>query len=290
MNLLLFRIDVERDPAIIDRSHRERASDERTTPRDALIWIALIAVIGCTALGSGLLISTGTTMTELPDWLESWAFGASTASDTRFRLDVASMPPGARVLVDGREHGRTPITVLATAGRHELVLKHADAVDEHQEIYVVGDGVVEVNLWLRRPDAVQLRAAYPGSTIRDVAFLADGRLSMSMSRAEHSCAPDGNAAVEAWVFDPTDGEFRPLSHATEYAAPFLAVSPDGRRVPFARGNGQLAPRGGPAARPLEEVWLSGVDGAPPKRVVRSQGLPKARRSTTSRGRLTACGC
>jgi hypothetical protein len=95
-------------------------------------------------------------------------------------LDIASTPVGASVLVDGHERGKTPRSVTAAKGQHALTLTHPAAVDERRQLDIASDMHVIVAMLALRPEAVQLKPAYPGASINDATFLDDGRVALAM--------------------------------------------------------------------------------------------------------------
>jgi hypothetical protein len=86
---------------------------------------------------------------------------ATANASTAGRLLVRSTPAGARVLVDGREQGRTPATVLdLTKGTHRLRVTHAGYAAEDRRIVVTAAGSTQlVTVELKRPAAIAPAAA-----------------------------------------------------------------------------------------------------------------------------------
>jgi PEGA domain len=195
--------------------------------------------------------------------------GTPTPGDVELR--VVSEPPDARLLVDGREVGRTPLTAWARPGPHTVALERDDTLDEVRLLDLGGDGAtLGVALWRKQPDAVRLRAAYPGATIGDARFLGDGRIALSL--ALPAAAPAlGTPAVlhEAWLLDPDTGRLEPFGSTPTIRAEAVAVSPDGARLaylqqapPAGAGASALSPSGRP-----DEVWVASGDGEVPLRRV-----------------------
>jgi hypothetical protein len=118
-------------------------------------------------------------------------------------LRVTTQPPGARVLLDGRDRGKAPLVIAVQPGAHDLVVKHPDALEEARQVDVGPEGgVVQVALWSRRPEATRLHPAVPGATIADAAFLADGRVALTMALPEHQQAGTAASLRESWLLDP----------------------------------------------------------------------------------------
>jgi len=82
------------------------------------------------------------------------------------------------VFVDGHQKGKAPLALATSNAMHTVLLKHPQAVDAERQVSVSTDMGESVNMWRRRPDAVQLRPTHPGASVSDVKFLADGRLAL----------------------------------------------------------------------------------------------------------------
>jgi hypothetical protein len=82
-----------------------------------------------------------------------------------------------------------------------------------------------------RPDAVQLKLAYPGASINGATFRNDGRVALSMGLPGQ--AGDG-LVNEAWISDPASGTLAPFAASANPRASIVAVSPDGHRLAYAR--------------------------------------------------------
>ena len=51
-------------------------------------------------------------------------------------LRVTTQPPGAHVLLDGRDRGQAPLVIAIQPGPHDLVVKHPDALEEARQVEV----------------------------------------------------------------------------------------------------------------------------------------------------------
>ena len=171
------------------------------------------------------------------------------------------------MFVDGRERGATPVSLDVSRATHTLVLRHAEAIDDQRQILVTNDSNVNVNMWRRRPDVVQLRPTYPGASISDAVLLADGRLALSMALPVQAGGSNTGVLREPWIFDPASGSLQPFDVMGSIPrAAVLAVSPDGLRVAFLQP-GQSKPKGGGADPRLDEVWVGARGGQTPVRIL-----------------------
>ena len=93
-------------------------------------------------------------------------------------------------------------------GRHALTLRHPSAVDDQRRLDFSSDMHVNVIMFARRPDAVQVKPAYPGASVNGASFLDDGRVALAMGLP----AQAGDGMVnQAWVFDPATGTLTPFA-------------------------------------------------------------------------------
>ncbi len=237
----------------------------RHLPRVVLAFLALLCVPA--AIWGGWILAGGDPKAfSLPDWLTFVSEPTSVAADNRVQLTIATEPDQASVSLDGHERGKTPLTLGVSPGQHRLLLRHPDTIDEQRQLSVAGDTNLDVSLWRRRPATVQLRPAYPGASISDVSFLADGRLSLSMSLPGQAANPDV-AMLEAWIFDPDTGGLKPLVESgSSTRATVLSVSPDGQYLAYLQPNRSTTQNAGTGPR-LDEVWVASADtSAPPSRL------------------------
>jgi hypothetical protein len=216
------------------------------------------AVCASAAIAAGWVVGSGGTgplPIDLPDWLPIRA-GASN-QDT-VELGITSAPEGASVAVDGRERGKTPLSVKLARGQHILGLTHPSAVEDERQLDVTGDMHVNVAMFEQRPDALQLKPVYPGATVNGAAFLDDGRLAVTMglpSQTGNSGGSQPETLSEPWILDPLHGSLAPFSTRSNPRAEILVVSPDGRHVAYARPL-QADVQG---SRRLAEVLTVGAD-------------------------------
>jgi hypothetical protein len=158
-------------------------------------------------------------------------------------LAVTSTPEDASIEVDGHFYGRTPARVPLPAGEHRLTLRRASYTDAAYTVQVA-PGQTEAlvaELWLQTPIVQRLRPTFPGSTITDARFLADGRLAYTVT------LPGDERQL--WLLDERGG-LRRLGPAE--ARGNVGVAPDGARVAYlARGGGSDFGDGR-----LDELWLA----------------------------------
>jgi hypothetical protein len=76
----------------------------------AAICVSVAAVAGCSIGAGGPALAT-----DPASWLPM-SLGASTSGAGTVQLDITSTPASATVLVDGRERGTTPLTVVVGKG------------------------------------------------------------------------------------------------------------------------------------------------------------------------------
>jgi hypothetical protein len=103
-------------------------------------------------------------------------------------------------------------------------------MDDQRQLDISSDLHVNVTMFERRPDAVQLKPAYPGASINGATFLDDGRVALLMGLP--SQAGDG-LVNEAWIFDPASGTLTPFAASANPRASIVVVSPDGHRLAYA---------------------------------------------------------
>ncbi len=269
VNLLFFTVEIERSH-VDKRALMRRAVPGSRPKRGRLRWLGLalagLACASAAAVGGWVLLGGDPMSLSLPDWFPVGTGWASGSAANSAQLVIASRPDKATVLLDSHQRGQTPLSLPVARGPHTLVLKHPEAVDEQRQISISNDLDVRVNMWQRHPDAVQLRPAYPGASISDVAFLADGRLALTMVMPGQVGSAAASTLREPWIFDPASGSLDPFKgEAIDARAAALAVSPDGRQVASLRPS--TAQSGAIRARGPDEVWVaSGDDTATPARV------------------------
>ncbi len=84
--------------------------------------------------------------TSLSRWAGRTAHGFEPFSpfeeytQSRYRVEIVSEPPAARVLIDDQEWGNTPLTVTLPAGKHFISLQREGYLSEHSFLIVTADG------------------------------------------------------------------------------------------------------------------------------------------------------
>lgn len=142
----------------------------------------LIAVLLGTLVLSFAAVTTwilaGGQLSGLPapvaDWLpRSTVTDAGSAGSAP--VQVESIPSGAEVRIDGTRRGQTPAVLGVSPGVHELTLRHPEAMESVRSIDVPAEGTaLAISLWRRRPEVLPIRPVYPGASLVDVRFVADG--------------------------------------------------------------------------------------------------------------------
>jgi dipeptidyl aminopeptidase/acylaminoacyl peptidase len=161
-------------------------------------------------------------------------------------LALASTPAGAAVEVDGRLQGHTPARVPVPAGEHRVTLRREGYADATYKVHVEPGqtATLEAELWLQMPIVQRLRPTFPGTTITDARFLADGRLAFTV-------ALPGDER-QLWLLDERGGTRR---LGPPDARGSLAVALDGTRVAYlAQGVGEEVSDGR-----LDQLWLAQPD-------------------------------
>jgi len=206
---------------------------------------------------------------------------AADNSDGRAPVHLDSAPSAAMVSVDGRSRGQTPLATWLTPGQHTLSLDQPDSLAEQQSIDVADSGAsVHMDLWQRRPQVVPVRPVYPGASLRDVAFLNDGQLMLSVGMPTQAAA--SIASTELWRMDPATGQLSRLKVPGLQIAPsVMAVAPDDDQVAYVvPGSSATTTASGwsitsnnpssgatPQASRPESIWLAPLDPSQPPRHV-----------------------
>jgi PEGA domain len=194
------------------------------------IWVA--GLIVALAIGT-LLVLSGVGRAD------------AVASTSPAPLELTSRPIDAQVWLDGREAGRTPLSVLVEPGVHSVLLKAADALDGQYTLQVGSDGAAfDVGLLRRHPTLIRLRPTLPGAALADVRLLSDGQLALSMR------VPPGKQ-IQAWRMDPASGVVEAL--LTEASGTRVAFAADGEHVAY------TGYEVGPTPSPTESSMLWLVD-------------------------------
>jgi hypothetical protein len=168
-------------------------------------------------------------------------------------MDVRSVPEGARVTVDLRDVGQTPVQISIGAGSHTVAIGDERYLPAEEQVTFVPNQVsaVSLELWRRSPSVTPLRPSLPGATITSADFLADGTIVLG------ELVPSGQ-----------DQQIRLLDWhgATTQLGPSdspgpLALAPDGKTIAaVVASDPQSTGQAGP-----EEILVSGSTGDSPAR-------------------------
>ncbi|MBV9171123.1 MAG: PEGA domain-containing protein [Chloroflexi bacterium] len=146
-------------------------------------------------------------------------------------LRIASHPSNARVWVDNRERGRTPLELSLAPGHHSAAIRAPGAHDGNYEVDVGMPGAsLDANLFRAQPVVARIRPALPGATLDDVRLLDDGELALTAMLAP--------GQLETWRLDPSTGAIEPI--LTEITATRVAVAKDGTYAAYVGGD--IGPR------------------------------------------------
>lgn len=265
VKLLFFTVELERTERVDDLVGLEsRGGRAPHDPPSGRVVICIAAALGVFAAGvAGWLISGGGLdfTSDLPSWLPMSLAARSAGAGSIVQLNVTSAPDNATVLVDGRERGKTPVSVAVAKGPHTLLLTHPIAVDAERQLSISRDVPVNVTMFERRPHAVQLKPAYPGASINDARFLDDGRVTLTMGLPGEAAdiSHSGTGILnEAWIYDPASELLAPFATpSSNPRAAIVVLSPDGNRVAYAQPP-QTAVKPG---KRLTDVVVAGSDAA-----------------------------
>jgi hypothetical protein len=241
------------------------------------VWLAAVLLLPVVAVSvsAACWIALGGDFTGLPwqlPFAAEQADAAGTADGVPVRID--STPAGAEVLVDGVRRGRAPALLPVSSGSHTLLLRQSESIDALLPFDVQAEGAsVSVSLWRRKPDVVPLRPVYPGASMGDARFLADGGLTVSVTTGPGSSGNITGPTRELWHLDPATGNLTHLSYGSpsEALVSAVALAPDGRQVAYATGGSTTSvtlwptsngasPTEGAGAR-LPSVRVSDPDGS-----------------------------
>ena len=110
----------------------------------------------------------------LSDWLPPTT-PIDTGVEGNALVHLESTPSGAEVRIDGIRRGQRPAVLGLSPGSHALTLRHPNAISAVRSIDVPAEGTdLTVSLWRRQPDILPLRPVYPGASLVDARFVADG--------------------------------------------------------------------------------------------------------------------
>ncbi len=170
-------------------------------------------------------------------------------------LAITSSPPGATILVAGRERGHTPATLALPPGEHRVTLRLAGRADTAYSVRLVANEATSLAglLWLRTPETLLVRSPLPGATIASAQFLDDGRVALAVA------LPSGDER-QLWLLE-RDGSARRIGPPLAYVA--IAAAPDGSRVAYLA----RPAAGSPASTAtlgveglVTELWVTARDG------------------------------
>jgi PEGA domain len=145
-------------------------------------------------------------------------------------VHFASTPSGATVRIDHVRVGDTPLETQLAPGQHSLSLQHTDVLEYKQTITAADTPIsIEVNLWRRHPDVVQVRPPYPGVLLSDARWLDDGQLALAYETLRRPGA--ARSTSELWRFDPSTAQLeRVASPAGD--SPISVLAPSGRDLAY----------------------------------------------------------
>lgn len=210
----------------VEAPSREQLRRAMRRPR---VWIAVILVI------AGITVAVAAYV----QFRRTEAVGEAT-------LRVTSDPNGASIEIGDRRLSRTPAELRLAAGDHQVTLHRDGYTDTSKSVSLAygGEANLHADLWLWTPEVQQLRPTFPGATIAGAAFLADGRIALTIA-----LPPDDER--QTWLLD-IDGGMRRLGPTEARGA--LAVAPDGKRIAYVT-RGQDGDPGANGLHP-DEVWIA----------------------------------
>ncbi|MFN8472183.1 MAG: PEGA domain-containing protein [Anaerolineae bacterium] len=139
-------------------------------------------------------------------------------------VQIESQPQGATVEADGRKRGVTPFRLSLPAGNYHVTLTQDGYLDTAIPVTVTRaqTATLSAALWRRTPQVQRLRPTFPGASITDAEFLADGRVALALT------FPPGDER-HLWLADGRGN----LQRVGPPSAPgALAVSSDGATVAY----------------------------------------------------------
>ena len=173
-------------------------------------------------------------------------------------VNVASVPAGAHIKVDGADEGSTPAVLAVAPGPHTIALNRAGYGNA---VYSVAPGSASTSelqsrMWRSAPDVVPLLPALPGTKITNAQPLGDGQIAVTIE------FPSGLHQI--WLAD-ADG--RPQRSTDAQPSKQAALSMDGSQLASARASTQAAGLGVRA----DEIWVANISDSGPGR--RLYGVP-----------------
>ena len=149
---------------------------------------------------------------------------ATQAAVNSASLAITSTPPGATILVAGRERGHTPATLALPPGEYRVTLRLAGRADTAYNVRLIANEATSLDglLWLRTPETLLVRSPLPGATIVSAQFLDDGRVALAV-------ALPSDDERQLWLLE-RDGTAR--RSGPPLASVAIAAAPDGSRVAY----------------------------------------------------------
>jgi hypothetical protein len=254
------------------RNQRHSASliRRRTTRRESRFKIAAALLSAVAVAGAAIVLAIMIdTRSPLPllhfvPLLNVASAEVGPVDDGPAPLTVQTEPAGARIVLDGRVRGHSPLQLHTSIGRHTVLVDADDSISTVELVDVAVTGtVLHVALWKRHPTVQHLRPPYPGAQLADAAFLADGGVQVVVTLGDRQSGQPARQARESWLMEPGSGAERgPTAAPAGSRAAAVAVSPDGRRVATLQEFSRLSPArtsAQSASRRLDSVWVADVD-------------------------------
>lgn len=197
-------------------------------------WWVWAAAVGLIATSAAAFVATSTWM---PNETESG----------RATVQVASVPPAATIVVDGRASGYTPAALQLLPGEHRVKVRHDGYTEAAYHLSLDAGQVtaIEAELWLQTPLVQRLRPTFPGASIVGADFLRDGLVALTIA------LPPGNER-QLWL---VDGNGAARHAGPPVASATAAISHNGEQVAYLAAGQHTAAPGR-----LDEVWTAGLGG------------------------------
>ncbi|HVC35396.1 MAG TPA: PEGA domain-containing protein [Chloroflexota bacterium] len=197
-------------------------------------WVWLVFIIGSATF-------------TLLFWLHPWVRAADVPSAL---LSISSTPTDATISVDGHERGQTPVRLELAPGDHQVTVHRAGFVDMTYRLQLASGARASLPavLWRQQPTVEPLRIPLPGAQVVDAGFLANGRLTLTLS------LPPANER-QFWLLGPDNV---PRSIGPPYAEGAIASTLDGSQLAYlARGQVSLG-----LSDRLDQLWTTTQHGNP----------------------------
>ncbi len=161
-------------------------------------------------------------------------------------LLVSSVPNGALVLIDGHDHGRTPARIIVPPGEHRVTFTNPRAMVARTTVRAASGDTLEITgtLWLQTPTVQRLKPPFPGASVADATFLADGSVALAVT------LPPGSDH-ELWV-QATQGTLQPVGPATAHGP--MAITWDGTQVAYLAPSTPTTTSFAASDQQLSTVW------------------------------------